>query len=240
MKYFDEYFKEFNLTKLNIQRRIIAGKRRGNEKLNPYNISNEISSKLLTGNPRISIGERIRKFHDFYGWKAKDREYQFGLCSGAYFRSIDYLNINPKVRDGSRTSFDKSYGVHIEHTIPVQVIKNILINLRKEIISPRLVFETIIKFSMCTGITRFNKKHFVRKSYNSKHPDIRNYNTTVNSELVFPFSRYIDEAEIIFMPKQIKIDKTIQLKILNGWMLDDFIFNWENHEKYYQYQYNWI
>lgn len=60
----------------------------------------------------------VRKFHDKLGFCAKGRVETGGLCAGAIFRTASFINTSQHERSGARAT----QTVHIEHTVPVNVI----------------------------------------------------------------------------------------------------------------------
>jgi hypothetical protein len=98
-------------------------------------------------------GHFLRRVHDFYGWKAKDTVAKLGLCSGALYRSARYLEIDPQDRCGSR----KQQNVHIEHTVPVNVLMKALRYCISSFDSPATLHDFLVGHSICTAVRFYEK-----------------------------------------------------------------------------------
>ena len=92
---------------------------------------------------------RTRNAHDFYGWMSKDGAW--GACRGAFYRSENYMKIALEKRSGKKSDIDEDFGVHIEHTIPVDVILESIWHCRK-------TFESISNDQIL-------QKNYMRSSY---------------------------------------------------------------------------
>jgi len=68
----------------------------------------------------VSVSTWLRRFHDQLGYMAKGQLKDGGLCAGAIFRTQSF--IETEGRSGSRKL--KTQNVHIEHTIPVKVLRD--------------------------------------------------------------------------------------------------------------------
>lgn len=64
------------------------------------------------------IGINLRHAHDLFGWRAGGDLRRLGLCSGALYRTEAFMEIPQTARSGSK----RDQNVHIEHTIPVNVL----------------------------------------------------------------------------------------------------------------------
>lgn len=60
----------------------------------------------------------VRKFHDKLGFCAKGKVSTGGLCSGAIFRTTAFMELPQESRSGARAT----QTVHIEHTVPANVL----------------------------------------------------------------------------------------------------------------------
>lgn len=67
------------------------------------------------------FGHSIRQIHDHFGWMAKQG--RKGHCAGALYRSAEFIRIPSDKRNGSRTG---GRNIHIEHTVPVSVLRDYL------------------------------------------------------------------------------------------------------------------
>ena len=140
---------------------------------------------------------RTRNAHDFYGWMSKDGAW--GACRGAFYRSENYMKIALEKRSGKKSDIDEDFGVHIEHTIPVDVILESIWHCRKtfESISndqmlQKKLYEKFLSISVCTAVTRKEEKTCIPKEYESKHPDFADGRLLNMDSLneVLPFKRY--------------------------------------------------
>ena len=60
----------------------------------------------------------VRKFHDKLGFCAKGEVKTGGLCSGTIFRTSAFMKLPQDARSGAR----QTQTVHIEHTVPANVL----------------------------------------------------------------------------------------------------------------------
>lgn len=60
----------------------------------------------------------IRQVHDKLGFCAKGELRKGGLCAGTIFRTAAFINLSQESRSGARST----QTVHIEHTVPVNVL----------------------------------------------------------------------------------------------------------------------
>jgi len=216
-------------------------KTRQNPKLNPYNLSIQIFKLIKDykiSKNRTEIHDRIRKFHDYYGWMAKGNTRQLGLCSGAFYRTFNFLSIKPEDRDGRKVAKHLPIGVHIEHSIPVKTIGDLLITEINNDSSAQDVFNIIISYSICTAFSRHDEDNSIRYKYNHEHPDIRIENYSSGNlprlENIKPFSRYKSDLIIYSMQTGLIVDKNTSLKELQYSWINRNIFNWRFIEKNYK------
>ena len=140
---------------------------------------------------------RTRKAHDFYGWMSKDGA--LGACRGAFYRSENYMKIELEKRSGKKLDKGEDFGVHIEHTIPVNVIHRSIWHRRKTFKSisndqmlQKKLYENFLSVSVCTAFTRNEEETCIRDEYHREHPDFedgRLLNVDSLNE-VLPFKRY--------------------------------------------------
>lgn len=241
MKYIVEYQDELQISIEKIRKKIELSK---NKKLNPYTISHQILDLILsigTGNndndndndKLIYISDRIRKFHDFYGWMAKGKSINLGVCSGTFFRSKDYLSIPPKDRSGKKIDKHSNFGVHVEHSIPIKVLRNILVKNINANSKPEDVFTYLITYSICTGFSRVNERNGINYGFGSMHPDFNENGTPPRTEAVKPFIRYSNDVEIYSMLTGKKIEPTETLKNLTAETKKFDIFKWNFIQHHY-------
>jgi hypothetical protein len=116
--------------------------------------SNELTQlknilRLVTEEPtkkrNTDIGNNIRKFHDKLGFMAKDCLKKGGLCAGAIYRSSRFIEtVNRSGARGQQT-------IHIEHTLPIKILRNHLIDSPSWNYSKLLLW--LLENSIATAIT---------------------------------------------------------------------------------------
>tara|TARA_Y100000385_G_C13069485_1_gene628323 strand:+ start:705 stop:1373 length:669 start_codon:yes stop_codon:yes gene_type:complete len=173
--------------------------------------ASKIASILDSDQPfNIKIRGLIREIHNRYGWKAKDDLNELGLCSGAFFYTENFL----KIAHGDRTGKIRDYNkikVHIEHTIPVHVIYQLLISQRSVLKSADDVIKFIFKYSVCTAFSEEERSTSVKKNFNSCHPDIFP-GSSIEIDKIRPFKRYSSDVKIYSVVTQGVIPPNITLK----------------------------
>ncbi len=133
------------------------------------------------------VNHAIRQIHDFYGWMA--RHGRNGNCAGTLYRSLDFMQISPSERNGSKSS---KRNIHIEHTVPVATLNNYLTNSINKFSSPESLHWNLIQHSICVGLSYIEEKQLslaaVAKSSNDAFAS--------DGHLVhdFPFRRYLPMA----------------------------------------------
>jgi hypothetical protein len=92
--------------------------RRPNWMTDKYSQVEKIADMGSSGAPLASsVSSWLRQFHDKLGFKAKGSEADGGLCAGAIFRTQEFM------RTQSRSGSKKDQSVHIEHTVPICVLR---------------------------------------------------------------------------------------------------------------------
>ena len=204
-----------------IEKRIIKNKRKS---LNPYQISISIRNSIITQKRKLS---KVSKdpIPD-YGWMSKGNLMEVGLCSGAFYRTIEFINIDPTLRSGRKNDKKLEYGIHIEHTIPVASIRSVLFNNVNEQTSPKEIFHMILTYSVCTGFSRINERTNIIKGYNSKHPQISDGKLLSPNEIK-PFLRYNKDTVIYSILSGNTVSLDSDLVSINSHLKEYEIFNWE-------------
>ncbi len=187
---------------------------------NPVALSAKIFSimNFFPKNEFIKIsGGIIRGIHDFFGWKAKGGLNNRGLCSGAIYTSEQFKKVPNKIRSGKR----RGGNIHIEHTIPVKVLSSVLWESRKELRSSKDVFQKIMRFSVCTAVTR--EEEIKINKYGSggrkDHPSFMNdTNRILRDRDILPFIRYYETG-------------TTVLNVITGEKINFCEFSIEDHTK---------
>lgn len=73
-----------------------------------------------------AISNDLRKIHDRFGWMAKESSLA-GKCSGALYRTQAFIQLPSDERIGKK----RGQTVHIEHTVPVNVLSMRWLEVRK-------------------------------------------------------------------------------------------------------------
>jgi len=81
---------------------------------------------------------------------AKGTAEKLGLCSGALYRSARNLAIDPEKRNGSSATHEQN--VHIEHTVPINVLWKALKYYISRFAAPTDLHEFLIHHSECAGL----------------------------------------------------------------------------------------
>ena len=140
--------------------------------------------------------------HDFFGWlakqkKGKNQQYKLGACKGAIYRSDSYMDIPLDKRNGSKPK-DTPNHVHIEHTIPVNVILRYIWNIYNkdigrfsDLLMKKKLYEDFISVSVCTALTEDEEKTIgISKALKKEHPDFEGGKIRTDLMAVRPFKRY--------------------------------------------------
>jgi len=144
----------------------------------------------LTGRPvnpwcafNGGVNLAIRRLHDFYGWMAKDGP--GGRCAGALYRTLDYLGLDPKQRDGSK---GPGRNVHIEHAVPVGVLEKILWHRKADFDRPAELHRFLVHHSVCVAFTH-NEERAMRGQVAPATTDA--FDSEGNPVHNYPFRRYL-------------------------------------------------
>jgi hypothetical protein len=125
---------------------------------------------------RKSLGDDLRHFHDKFGYKAKGKVRDGGLCSGAIYRTG--LFIKTRERNGSK----KAQSVHIEHTFPVNELRSQIENRRFKTYFDAIAW--VLMHSVTTAFHESQKQHLTGRASNS------NALNPASPEYLKPFVRY--------------------------------------------------
>lgn len=159
-----------------------------NGRKRPLNLATALYDRNVT-DPKV-LSSKIRQLHDFYGWKAKGTAHQRGLCSGALYRTENYLAIPQEQRNGSKSV---AKNVHIEHTIPVKVLVTLIQRLREDNTDLYSFFDKLMEYSVCTAMTEDEAKLLSKTGVPAaSSPCFNNLGELLNAN---PFSRYMPMAE---------------------------------------------
>ena len=93
----------------------------------------------------------IRKLHDLLGFCAKGQIKTGGLCSGTIFRTVEFIEIEQDERSGARVS----QTVHIEHTVPVNVLAR---EVEAQIVEPARSSDEVLAWLLKHSVTTALKK----------------------------------------------------------------------------------
>ena len=136
----------------------------------------------------------IRKIHDFYGWMAKHDPSvackSRSRCSGALYRTCDFMKLKFDDRDGCRDS--RLRNIHIEHTVPVKVLYSILgytaSDAARRLASPEALHWFLMEHSVCTAFTYHEKER--SKPAGVARDSSCAFDSTGERRHDFPFRRY--------------------------------------------------
>jgi len=168
-------------------------------------------------NPRIN--DMIRKIHDFYGWKAIGTISERGLCAGAFYCTEEFLAIESELRSGKK---ENRYKVHIEHTIPVQVIYLLLISNKETFKTQNDVKDFILKYTVCTAFAQSEVKTTIKEGFSYMHPDILP-GQFLDPNMIRPFFRYNHVKIYSVVHQKIISNDIILSKLLENYSLDQVI-----------------
>lgn len=119
----------------------------------PYSQVTKLAEFDRTNAPLTSISSWLRQFHDKMGFKAKGVLLNGGLCAGAIFRTEEFINVEAHARIGSK----KNQSVHIEHTVPICVLRNEIANRSFSSQSEALAW--VLRHSVTTALHEKQKVH---------------------------------------------------------------------------------
>lgn len=168
-----------------------------------------------------SVGLSIRKIHDFYGWMAK-KELKRGHCAGALYRTLGYLNIDRKERDGTK---GEGRNVHIEHTVPVRVLhRSLSFNLSSFKVESEL-HKFLIDRSVCVAFSHSEEK---KLNFSGVHPfDNEAFSRDGLQVHNYPFRRYLplaDHAEKAGFKFEV-------YNIVSGKKIDLYNYSFQDHQE---------
>jgi hypothetical protein len=124
------------------------------------------------------LNSRLRQFHDKLGFKAKQSIKQGGLCAGAIFRTERFIATQERV--GAKKGQEKT--VHIEHTVPVNVLESEIKDRRFCNYTETLAW--LLKHSVTTALHQHEEKHVRERAKDSGALD------PSSREYMKPFIRY--------------------------------------------------
>ncbi|MGS2742573.1 hypothetical protein ACU6TU_03120 [Halomonas sp. LS-001] len=168
-----------------------------------------------------SIGLSIRKIHDFYGWMAKE-ELKRGQCAGALYRTLGYLNIDRKNRDGTQ---GVGRNVHIEHTVPVRaLLRSISFNL-SNFKSESELHNFLIDRSVCVAFSHSEEKKLnVSGVHASDNEAFSRDGLQVHN---YPFRRYLPLAEYA---EKAGFEFEVY-NVVSGKKVDLYNYSFQDHQK---------
>jgi hypothetical protein len=169
-------------------------------------VQNIVDMGLDRAAPASTVSSWLRQFHDKLGFKAKGSEADGGLCAGAIFRTQSFMET------GSRIGSKKGQSVHIEHTVPICV-------LRAQILSR--------SFSSYAEALTWLLKHSVTTAFH--HPEQAHLKAVSRTSEAFlpasvgylrPFSRYGNVSALEGMVWNVFDRKLVELR---SFSFDDHI-----------------
>lgn len=135
------------------------------------------------------IRQAIRHVHDFYGWMARtgSKRGKRSNCAGALYRTHGFLSI--KRRDGTRRKkINNTRNIHIEHTVPVKVLKAALMAKLSQFSTVEKLHRFLIERSICVAFSH-EEECLLRDVgiHPSKNPAFDQDGRQLHN---FPFQRY--------------------------------------------------
>lgn len=130
------------------------------------------------------VNNSIRKIHDFYGWMAKPGAR--GVCAGTLYRSVEFMKIKPQDRDGTK---GVGRNVHIEHTVPVQVLKKALTSHISKLATPADLHRFLMDHSVCVALSKSEEKSLTPAGVPSSRSPAFNERSGLKVD-DYPFRRY--------------------------------------------------
>lgn len=167
------------------------------------------------------IGHTIRQVHNFYGWKAANKDR--GQCSGTLYRTRGYLEKPPEKRDGSK---GPGRNIHLEHTVPVNVLeKNLRWNCEQnQQMSEQEFHRLLIDHSICTAFSHTEQNWLGQANVPHMHNGAF-CNDTGARVHDYPFRRYLPLVE-----NAKKQNSTFEIyNIINGEQIDLEKFTFADH-----------
>lgn len=101
-------------------------------------------------------GMAVRKFHDKLGFCAKGKVSTGGLCSGAIFRTTAFMDLPQESRSGARAT----QTVHIEHTVPANVLARELESRLDD--APATGMAWLFKHSVTTAMRKGQDRDYLK------------------------------------------------------------------------------
>ena len=168
-------------------------------------IAAKIKNAIAVNTPYKVVGDQIRQFHNVIGYKAKDTLAKGGVCSGALYRIAEFINTLQENRIGKKSCQNP---VHIEHTIPVREIYNILLSTGTNYTDEQYVC-VILKNSIATAMLGY-QGHTISK--NNPGGVVLAEHASKIYDPVRPFMRYTAQSvqpEIYNVLTSAQIDVTL-------------------------------
>ena len=231
IQYLEQHRDELKKTISRIKQRIEQNRK---PKLNPYSICVDILKQIKQLEKRKAhrtfIADKIRKLHDFYGWMSKGCIDDNGLCSGSIYRTEKYMQIPLNERTGKKTTTLGFQRVHIEHSVPINEIYNLLQFKKDQLNSPKAVFDLIFENSVCTAFSNEEEKTGIRTGYSRKLVEA----SLINRDRIFPLKRYSENVKVINILTGSTVPHNTSLKTLTMDYKDIEIYDWNIIEDHYK------
>lgn len=178
----------------------------------------------LTADGKINSSS-ARQADDFLGLKSKCGG-PAGNCAITRFRSGKMLAIQLDKRTGKKVATAnrkgitpeeyERYGIHIEHSIPVNLkIKIIEAKYAAGLISDYESFKAMYaQLSVGVAMTRMEEKSGLQPGMASRHPDIQGDLAQLDIGSIRPFARYTDDITVYDMSSGTIVNHDIKLNSL--------------------------
>lgn len=120
------------------------------KKVDPKRLHNKVNKLVaaLQEGDLTNASMHIRKFHDILGYMAKDGPESGGKCAGCLYRSGSFMQLKQPHRISTRKNSSLKTTIHLEHLIPVVVLRNKL----QELVARHAAREEILRFVLASSI----------------------------------------------------------------------------------------
>lgn len=104
-----------------------------------------VSEKKITGH-------YVRQLHNTLGYKAAGSLRNGGLCKGCLYRSEAFIRLPQERRTGNKNHPPNVTKVHVEHTIPIAVLSNLIGIFDETKLQPEQVLHFLLENSITTAM----------------------------------------------------------------------------------------
>jgi hypothetical protein len=182
----------------------------------------KLSGSMVSEWCRDSLGPNhsIRQVHDFYGWMAKHGKN--GGCAGTLYRSVEFMSIEQRDRDGSKS---QSRNIHIEHAVPVAALEKVLGVNAPRMKGPCDLHWLLMCKSVCVALSSNEERNLRLAGVPASRSN--SFDQWGECKDQFPFRRY---ARLISYSKDNNFDFRI-FNVITGKEIDLENFTFQDHVK---------